>query len=414
MKYLLTLIICCCLSAGYCQISVNDILDISETKQKEYEPQIKSGKQLYLKMNYGSSVILNSHDIKKLYGAKIASIDIVYSDHPKGDTYSSLTRKRIENLKMLYPTAFSNIDIKWNLIRQTDCIDKESASSLFHGIVITYRPAQSDKEIEKEIEYLKDILSKLSKGTSVAVGVEEIILDELAYLSDSIPYESIDGERGFVTSFSYPSFVDSSVISVLKRHNWSNMIIAADLTGSMAPYTAQLFVWLRLNTLDERVKQFVFFNDGNSTPDTKKIIGKTGGIYDTRSSNFQDVKELAFKTMRAGSGGDLPENNIEALIKSNELCPDCDNIVLIADNWAPIKDISLLEKLNKPVKIILCGSDYGVNTEYLELARKTGGSVHTMTDDLTDLLKLNEGQSVTIRGQTFKIEKGKFIKITKI
>ena len=32
---------------------------------------------------------------------------------------------------------------------------------------------------------------------------------------------------------------------------------------------------------------------------------------------------------------------------------------------------------------------------------------------LTELMKLNEGQEITIRGQTFKIEKGKFVRISK-
>ena len=308
---------------------------------------------------------------------------------------------------------------------------------MFHGIVITYRPLQTKKEIAKEISYIKDILSKLGedvlveKNPTIYFPIDEIIEFEGAYLKDTsfsnssiikvqsskiIPPKFSDGIEDSIGSFevSYPKFSDSTVIAVLKRHNWTNMIITADLTGSMSPYTAQLLVWLKLNTTNDKVKQFVFFNDGDMKFDDKKVIGNTGGIYDTRSSKYEDVEKLVFTTMRNGSGGDAPEHDIEALRKAIELCSDCKNIVLIADNWAPIKDISLLSQIKKPIKIILCGADFGINTDYLNLARATGGSVHTMESDLTELMKLNEGQEITIRGQTFKIEKGKFVRISKI
>uniref|UniRef100_UPI00404B426F hypothetical protein n=1 Tax=Gelidibacter sp. TaxID=2018083 RepID=UPI00404B426F len=396
------------------EITVDEILSIKEEKVSTYKPEILSGMQLYLKMGYGSSIISNSSEIKKLIGAKIASIDMVYSDYPQGDQYPSLTRKRIANLKKINPTLFTNKEIKWRLLRQTNCTDQISAKKLFHGIVITYKPAQTKAVIAKEIIYLKDLLSKLPKGSTDTFAVSKIIEMERDFSIDSIRTSDFFFSEGSLVKGVYPKFSDSTVITVLKRHNWTNMMITADLTGSMSPYTAQLFVWLRLNTINERVKQFVFFNDGDMTPDNKKIIGKTGGIYDTRSSKFEDVEKLAFTTMRNGYGGDGPENDIESLIKAIDLCPTCTNIVLIADNWAPIKDISLLPQIKKPIKIVLCGADYGINTEYLDLARATGGSVHTMESDLTELMKLNEGQEIIIRGQTFKIEKGKFVRISKI
>jgi hypothetical protein len=96
------------------------------------------------------------------------------------------------------------------------------------------------------------------------------------------------------------------------------------------------------------------------------------------------------------------------LIKTQERAPECKEIIMIADNFANVKDISLLEKVKKPVHIILCGARVGVNLDYLNIARATGGSVHTIEQDLEDLAKLNEGETITIKGQKFKIEKGKF------
>jgi hypothetical protein len=118
--------------------------------------------------------------------------------------------------------------------------------------------------------------------------------------------------------------------------------------------------------------------------------------------------------MSAGSGGDIPENNIEALLKTSELCPDCSNVIMIADNWANIKDIELMSKLSVPVKVIVCGAVFGVNVQYLELARATGGSVHTMEEDLTNLIKMNEGETIKIGAYSFIIKNGKFERLTDI
>lgn len=75
--------------------------------------------------------------------------------------------------------------------------------------------------------------------------------------------------------------------------------------------------------------------------------------------------------MTNGSGGDIPENNIEALLAGDKLCSSCDSIIMIVDNWAPIKDISLLTGWHKPVKVVVCGVFDKINPDYLKLARDT-------------------------------------------
>ena len=61
---------------------------------------------------------------------------------------------------------------------------------------------------------------------------------------------------------------------------------------------------------------------------------------------------------------------------------ECEDIVMIADNWSTPRDLNLLTKINKPIKIILCGTEYGVNSIYLDVAHQTGGSVHTIEQDI--------------------------------
>ena len=118
------------------------------------------------------------------------------------------------------------------------------------------------------------------------------------------------------------------------------------------------------------------------------------------------------QAIQNGSGGDIAENDIEALIAAQQQCPDCENLVLIADNNAPVKDISLLSKVNKPVKVILCGSQYYLNPDYLKIARETGGSVHTMEADITRLAFLKEGEIFEFNGIRYRISKGSFVNIS--
>jgi hypothetical protein len=112
--------------------------------------------------------------------------------------------------------------------------------------------------------------------------------------------------------------------------------------------------------------------------------------------------------MRNGDGGDLPENNVEALLKAEQLNPGGE-LVLIADNWASPRDLSECDKINSPVHVILCSARSGVNPDYLFLARVTNGSVHTRDEDITNLGSMKEGEQVKIGIQTFFLHDDHFI-----
>ena len=117
--------------------------------------------------------------------------------------------------------------------------------------------------------------------------------------------------------------------------------------------------------------------------------------------------------MKNGGGGDAPENDLEAILEGMNKFKVYDEIILIADNYANIKDIKLLSKIKKPIRIILCGVDgEGVNVDYLNLAYATKGSIHTIEDDITNVTETLEGKTIEIDGATYKLIKGKFVKIT--
>lgn len=203
---------------------------------------------------------------------------------------------------------------------------------------------------------------------------------------------------------------DSVVMTALRRNTWTNFILVCDVTGSMSPYTAQIFAALPGVIENRRCKGFLFFNDGDKKTTAEKRTLHSGGLYWTRELRFDSAYYTARKCMDRGDGGDLPENNVEALIAAEKMNPGGE-LVLIADNWASPRDLSECDKINSPVHIILCSSRSGVNPDYLFLARVTNGSVHTRDEDITNLGSMKEGEQVKIGVQTFFLHDDHFIPI---
>ena len=87
---------------------------------------------------------------------------------------------------------------------------------------------------------------------------------------------------------------------------------------------------------------------------------------------------------------------------------------MIADNWEDPCDMHLLKYLKEkkiPVRIIVCGVEDSFNTKYLEIAHATGGTIHTMEDDLTNLASIGDGTTFKIGKMKYKMAKGKFYQV---
>lgn len=371
---------------------------------------------------------------------QVTAIDLVFTDYPSADALIKLNTARLQNLFTRYPALAINNTIAWQVVRQTDGAEKDAALKLFHGFVIYYRAAQNKATGKADVIKLKDMLTpevttEAKRNGFVTGDTTELrkqyeiedyttvlklpVAEALRYMHidmrEKITYKNYDSlfvylkpSTDSITISSLKAPEDSTVLKVFDRMQWNNMLVVTDVTASMYHYTGQLLVWLKLHEDERRIKQFVFFNDGDDKDDASKVIGSTGGIYTTPSSVFEVVEELVFKTMSNGNGGNIPENNIEALLKGNLACTDCGDIVMIADNASPVSDMVLLKQLNKPVHIILCGVHGAVNTDYLDIARSTGGSIHLAEDDLQQLMAVKEGEQITLHGHQYKIKNGKF------
>lgn len=245
---------------------------------------------------------------------------------------------------------------------------------------------------------------------------EKRLLDERIAFEKWCKAEKLSVEEGMRRKLKESSdgAPDQTVTKVLNRNKWSEKLIVCDLTGSMDPYANQLAAWYQLNYKLEPNLQFVFFNDGDNKSDHQKVIGKTGGIYYQYSKGLDSLINLMATVRSRGNGGDCAENNMEALINGVKLAKPYKELVMIVDNNAPVKDIELLKNFSKPVHIVLCGSQHGeVLLDYLLIAWKTKGTIHTMEQDLTKIASMSEGESIVVEGVTYKIMGGAFVRITK-
>jgi hypothetical protein len=324
--------------------------------------------QIYLQMSYGGTKIFNPATIKKIKKRRVSKIELIYTAYPKGADIQVLNKQRLASLYTLYPELFELGSVEWKFVEQTYAKNEKQAVNMFHGFAITYIPGSSRDLMLSDVNYVRDVVKGKIK------------------LTDSLVYKIMD-----------------------RNKEWKDMVIVGDLTGSMSPYAGQLLVWYQLKHKERSVKSFIFFNDGDLKPDYKKEIGKTGGIYSVKAGSIDEVLNKATQTIMNGSGGDIPENNLEALLYAQKRNPDCESLIMVADNYATPRDMILLDSITKPVNVIVCGVLDTINIAYLNIAYRTGGSIHTMEKDLKDLIKLNEGEIIEINKVRYKIVDKKFV-----
>ncbi|MBI1222809.1 MAG: hypothetical protein GC180_09425 [Bacteroidetes bacterium] len=422
------------------------LLKRKQTHIKQYDTARKQANQYFLKMEFNGYRIINPIEHAALLQKQIERIELYYTDFQVSDSFkqSSLNGKRLEELEKLVPTLHQQTGIVWRFIGQTGAKSSNEAQSYYHGFVITYRDLEFIDRKE-ELVLLDSVSSLLSELRDTVVGIEcqtkirnhkkwtgKYLPNDLRKRNTGIRYkrrgliarrkreyltltktithcDTLWSVSGKMPALSY--MADSTVTQVLERKmkDWGKAMVVTDVTGSMYPYVLQLQIWMRLNFHTTDCRNFVFFNDGNKMHDRSKRAGKVGGIYSVKADNYIAMEIKCKEAMKGGDGGDGQENDIEAMLEAQRKYPECKEIILIADNYSPVRDMILLRQLKRPVHIILCGTQSGfINVEYLQIAYETGGSVHTIEEDIENMARLSEGEEIEIAGQRYKIQNGKF------
>lgn len=226
-----------------------------------------------------------------------------------------------------------------------------------------------------------------------------------------VTYESPSKE----TTLKFDKFItgeykikDSTIFNVFKRNpQWKKTMLVVDMTGSMFPYIGQLLVWYKMNFETEIVKYYTLFNDGDNISDSKKVIGLTGGVHTFDAKDFKKFKKDIEEVRKLGEGGDDPENDLEAIVKSVVARRDFGDLILIADD-SEVRDMKLLKRIKKPVHIILCGTKKGINPQYLQLMQSTKGSIHTSQHSVF-FKQLKDGDEFVLDNDVFVYRNGEIV-----
>lgn len=416
-------------------VSMDYLLGTTQYVEEIYDTADVSSHTFFLRCNYGSPKIVNPEVYEEIQASPraIAKIDMVYTGIAQVDSFNQrrLNRKRLVELEKLAPEIFDMSLVEWKFVKQVNALSRDENRQLFHGFVVHMQPnppgmAESTDSLSAE-ERIREVMRIVDSADPDTSYVEREIKGKPYYLPiwkfkrdrgitytrrGIWPREKVYPPSTFVTDTVVtmperdPRLKDSVVLVALRRNrSWKNFAVVQDVTGSMHPYLSQSFIWIKDLSEGAEAEDFVFFNDGDRRPDGP--IGRSGGAYHVRSRDMGTVRVTAVATMRKGYGGASPENDIEALLFAQDRCGDCQSLVLIADNYAPVRDMELIDQLRLPVHIIACGATMGnINYQYVDLARRTGGSVHTLDADLDDLDQFKEGDILEVGKQKFIIEEG--------
>lgn len=264
----------------------------------------------------------------------------------------------------------------------------------------------------KHNEHIKAVVGNLGGWQKGNPAIVFSVLLQFSLGEDGKPHIESQPLRGYNPKDCKGLKTDSLVMKVMERNkDWKKMLVVEDVTGSMMPYIADLLLWNALKGNLQNTSHFVFFNDGDAKDNYEKVIGSTGGLYHAKPKNVDVLEETMISAIAGGNGDDTPENDIEAVLAGIKSCPECEEVILISDNDATPRDLELVPQITKPVHVILCGVRYAPNPAHLYIAWKTKGSLHTINEDIIKLAEMEEGQTITVMGRTYKIVNGKFVVI---
>ncbi len=343
---------------------------------------------VFLENGYALSPIKNDTlwPLKNINYA-VTEINLIYTKYPVDKhlwrtDYRKLLTDRLKELFSLDSTLNSD-NIEWGIVLQTNCKNEKQAMELPHGIEIVY-----------------DIIPATTQTVTTGENIQAVqSIDSITQVQKIIKAEKQIGK--FIKQVDVKT--DSIIDKVFGRHTeWKKSLVVIDWTGSMQGFGAELMLWHTQNFKTSGIKNMVVFNDG--LEDKNRKSGNLRGVYFVDALDLNKVVKLM---KRAGTErflhNETEENDVQAILAGIDKYKDFDELILIGDNRSCIKDFCLACKINVPVRIILCGTEKGVNPAYVNLAYKTKGSVHTIENDIYDL----PGAAAT--GKQVKIDNSIFV-----
>lgn len=353
-------------------------LAIYSRKEKENTVVLENG--------YASYAFLNQDWPPQGDSVVPVSVNIIFTKYPKERSfwltdYHWLLAKRLEALFDLDP-RFNHPSVSFRITLQTACDNEFEAMQLFHGMELGYRKLRTEEtptdQDEQAISKQGDIPERENEQNKVVLKKIKRFMVRQQYSMDSMVFNAFD------------------------RHpEWEDALVVIDWTGSMYGHGAEVLLWHAMNEEQSGITHIALFNDGDGKKARKKEVGFTGGVYTSPASPVTKPVKLFNKVKNKGNGGDSPENDMEALIKAIQAFPASKEVVLVADNRSCIRDFLLVHCIERPIHAILTDTRKGINHQYINLAWRTGGSLHWDSEDLYGIDSLMAQDSLEIMDERY-------------
>lgn len=197
------------------------------------------------------------------------------------------------------------------------------------------------------------------------------------------------------------------------KNQWKQKRIVANIDCSMYQYIDELLVWNYTDELEQKNNTYWLFNGFQNKAEKSTSNHYSRGIYHVEKNDVEGFCNTIDKIVSFSCGGNRMENVVEALIIGSKDKTEAEELIFIADNYSDVSDLHQLKNLNTPVRVLLTASHAGINEQYLEIAYKTGGSVHTRTEDISkeQLKALQDGERLKIGKYAYQFLRGRFLKV---
>lgn len=359
--------------------SAERIMIKAETREtRDYDPATAVEGTFLFPTSFGKIEVTNTSHSKLLDEVEVYRVELVYSKYPKTNNFQEIQQRKLNlarliELEKTAPQLFKP-NVEWEFVAHI-VNTAAQARELYHGFVVFYK-LKEQKTQKQETKKQNEKPETPEKPQN-----PEIPVPTFAYNTES--EEATFIKEGKVQP--------KSTYQVFDRQDWQDVVVVCDWTASMYHFATPILLWhnQKITKSDtSSILNFVFFNDGDDTPNNQKKIGQTGGIYATKTGSIEEALQIMEKSKAAGTGGDFPENDMEALIYAQKNYPQAKSLVLIADNMAAVRDIALLEQLAKtqiPVHILITRTEEidAIRSEYWNLAIQTKGTLHTLEKDIS-------------------------------
>jgi hypothetical protein len=204
----------------------------------------------------------------------------------------------------------------------------------------------------------------------------------------------------------YPNYFSkfrNSVCEVFSRNinTWKNKgIVLGNLDDKLIEEVA---LWHILDLNKGEKKSYLF----STVPlNASRIIDGDYKPIQIPSFNHIDSVVMRFKSYST-------DNCVQALIRMQDSGDSNAELILVSNYFSKVYGLELVTNIKKPVRIVLGSVNilHGIHPDYLWLAYKTGGSIHTIEDDVWNISSTPQGGIITIGGHSYKLLHNRFFEV---